>query len=51
MGKYKINYIFGEEDIDNIFIKVLNKELTKYILTINKSHVLDNYKILKEGKN
>ena len=42
MGKYKINYIF---------IKVLNKELTKYILTINKSHVLDNYKILKEGKN
>ncbi len=31
MDKYKINYIFNKEDINNIFIKVLNKELKKYI--------------------
>lgn len=37
MGKYKINYIFNErKDINDIFIKVLNKELKKYILMICK---------------
>lgn len=35
MDKYKINYIYNEEnDINEIFIKVLNKELKKYILTV-----------------
>ena len=38
MDKYKINYIFSEEkDINDIFIKVLNKELKKYILMICKN--------------
>ena len=38
MDKYKINYIFSEEkDINDIFIKVLNKELKKYILIICKN--------------
>lgn len=38
MDKYKINYIFEkEQDINNIFIKVLNKELNKYILMICKN--------------
>lgn len=31
MGKYKINFIFnGEKDLNDILIKVLNKELTKF---------------------
>lgn len=38
MDKYKINYIFEkEQDINDIFIKVLNKELRKYILMICKN--------------
>ena len=38
MDKYKINYIFeNEQDINDIFIKVLNKELKKYILMICKN--------------
>ncbi len=38
MDKYKINYIFSEEkDMNDIFIKVLNKELKKYILMICKN--------------
>lgn len=37
MDKYKINYIYSEDNnIDDIFIKVLNKELKKYITTICK---------------
>ena len=31
MDKYKINYIFSiDQDINDIFIKVLNKEIKKY---------------------
>lgn len=42
MDKYKINYIFNEEkDINEIFIKVLNKELKKYILMICKNEKVD----------
>lgn len=38
MDKYKINYIYNENnDINDIFIKVLNKELKKYILMICKN--------------
>ena len=38
MGKYKINYIFEDEkDINDIFIKVLNKELRKYTGMICKN--------------
>ena len=34
MDKYKINYIYtSKKDINDIFIKVLNKELQKYLLT------------------
>ena len=33
MDKYKINYIYNENnDINDVFIKVLNKELKKYIV-------------------
>ena len=38
MDKYKINYIYNENnDINDIFIKVLDKELKKYIQMICKS--------------
>ena len=37
MDKYKINYIYNEEqNINDIFIKVLNKEIKKYIKMICK---------------
>ncbi len=35
MDKYKINYTYDENnDINDIFIKVLNREIKKYIITI-----------------
>lgn len=38
MDKYKINYIYDENnDINDILIKTLNKELKKYIQTICKN--------------
>lgn len=38
MDKYKINYIYNENnDINDVFIKVLNKELKKYIQMICKN--------------
>ena len=38
MDKYKINYIYNENnDINDIFIRVLNKELKKYIQMICKN--------------
>ncbi len=38
MDKYKINYIYDKNnDINDIFIKVLNKELKKYTLMICKN--------------
>lgn len=38
MGKYKINYTYDENnDINDIFIKVLNKELKEYIQVICKN--------------
>lgn len=41
MDKYKINYIYDKEnDINDIFIKVLSRELRKYILSLqNKKNV------------
>lgn len=37
MDKYKINYIYNENnDINDIFIKVLNQEFKKYIEMICK---------------
>ena len=57
MDKYKINYIFNEKnDINEIFTKVLNKELKKYIQMICKNK---KYEVLsscanlslEEGKN
>jgi len=38
MDKYKINYIYNKNnDINDVFIKVLNKELKKYIQMICKN--------------
>ena len=38
MDKYKINFIFNNEnDINDILINVLNKELKKYIQMICKN--------------
>lgn len=38
MSKYKINYVFnGDKDINDILIKVLNKELEKYARMICKN--------------
>ena len=38
MDKYKINYIFNEDkDINDLLIKILNKELKKYIKMICKN--------------
>ena len=57
MDKYKINYILSEEkDINDIFIKVLNKEIKKYILMICKNKKCKtlsscSYASLEEGKN
>lgn len=57
MDKYKIKYIFNEEkDINDILIKVLNKELKKYIQTIckNKKYEVTSpctYLSLEGGKN
>ena len=54
MDKYKIHYIFSEEkDINDIFIKVLNKELKKHILMIcknKKSEVLSSCTYLSQGR-
>lgn len=37
MDKYKINYIYNmNNNINDIFIKVLNKEIKKYIIMICK---------------
>jgi hypothetical protein len=50
MDKYKINFIFdNEKDIDDIMIKVLNKELKKYIQKICKKS-LWSYLPLEGGK-
>lgn len=38
MDKNKINFIFNKEkDINDVLIKVLNKELKKYIQTVCKN--------------
>ena len=57
MGKYKINYIYDENnDINDIFIKVLSKELKKYIQIICKNKKFEvpsscAYLSLEGGKN
>ena len=57
MDKYKINFIFNKEkDINDILIKVLNKELKKYIQMIcknDKREVTSSYArfYLEGGKN
>ncbi len=57
MDKYKINYIYNENnDINDIFIKVLNKELKKYIGMICKNKKCEvpsscTYLSLEGGKN
>ncbi len=38
MDNYKINYIYDKNnDVNDIFIKVLNKELKKYMQIISKN--------------
>ena len=57
MDKYKINYIYDENnDINDILIKILNKELKKYIQMIcknDKREVTSSciYLSLEGGKN
>ncbi len=57
MGKYQINYIYDKNnDLNAIFIKVLNKELKKYIQMISKNEKCDApsscpYVSLEESKN
>ena len=54
MDKYKINFIFSEkQDINNIFIKVLNEELKKYILMIykNKKYEVSSTYLPLKGSN
>ncbi|MBP3920512.1 MAG: hypothetical protein J6D28_02990 [Bacilli bacterium] len=57
MDKYKIEFIFNEEkDINDILIKVLNKELKKYIEMICKNEKMEvpspcTYLSLEGGKN
>ena len=36
MDKYKINFIFGDENINDIFVNTLICELEKYIMMICK---------------
>lgn len=43
MDKYKIHYIFHEKnDMNDIFINVLNKELKKFILSNCKDKKREN---------
>ena len=57
MDKYKINYIYDEKnDINDILIKILNKELKKYIQMICKNDKREvtsscTYLSLEGGKN
>ena len=57
MDKYKINYIYNENnDINDILIKILNKELKKYIQMICKNDKREvtsscTYLYLEGGKN
>ena len=57
MDKYKINFIFNNEnDINDILINVLNKELKKYIQIICKNIKCEvpsscTRFFLEEGKN
>lgn len=57
MDKYKINYIFNKDkDINDILIKVLNKELKKYFEMICKNKKCElpsscTYLSLDGGKN
>ena len=57
MDKYKINYIYDENnDINDILIKILNKELKKYIQMICKNDKREvtsscTYLSLEVGKN
>ena len=57
MDKYNIKYIFNEEkDINDILVRVLNKELKKYIQTICKNKKCEvpsscTYLSLEGGKN
>lgn len=57
MDKYKINYIFNEDkDINDVLIKVLNKELKKYIGMICKNEKCEmpsscTYLSQERGKN
>lgn len=48
MDKYKINYIYNEnQNINDIFIKVLTKEIKKYIEVINNKFYLKGDKLAK----
>ena len=52
MDKYKINYIFNSEnDINDILISVLNKELKKYIETFFKNKKYELSSSLKKDRN
>ena len=52
MDKYKINYIFNSEnDINDILISVLNKELKKHIETFLKNRKYELSSSLKEDRN
>lgn len=57
MDKYKINYIYNENnDVNDVFIKVLNKELKKYMGMICKNKKCEVpssciYLSLEGGKN
>lgn len=57
MDKYKINYIYNENnDVNDVFIKVLNKELKKYMGMICKNKKWEvpsscTYLSLEGGKN
>ncbi len=35
MKKYVVHYIYGEEKIDDIFIRVLKKEIEEYYKKLN----------------
>jgi len=56
MDKYKINFIFGYENINDIFVNTLICELEKYIMMIckekeNELSLPCTYLSLEGGKN
>lgn len=48
MNKYKINIIYGEDDLEKIFVNVLIKEINRYFFNDIDYTNMDSNDLLKE---